>query len=812
MINKPYRPSFALAAFTLPFSLSAMSLTVQAQESTAPLTKDTRAGVIEEVVVTAQRRDESLSETPVAVSVISADTLADAQITSEQDLRFAAPGLSVRAGLSSGQLNYALRGQSQDAFSGTRPGVMPYVNEVQIGGAGAASAFYDLQSVQVLKGPQGTLFGRSATGGAVLFSTAKPTEELSGYASALAGDYNATKFEGAVSGAIVPGVLLGRIAGFTYSRDGFQDNRYDGGTEGDLDRYGLRVSLTANINDRISNDLMVDYYNADEESTVGILSGLLPLAAPGQPPYVPTEILYGGTANQAAADLAIDTIFAFLGGQVPRDVIEGFYNNYFADPRRNNNGLRGAFAAQQARSPYDINTDGNNFSQSENLIFTNATTIELSDNLTLKNILGYTHLDTSSGFEADGTAFNLSSAGTKGTDSSSDTFTEQLSEEVQLQGLAFDTRLSYVTGLYYSTEEATTNQDSRGFDILLGGIAEPHDYTITYDTYAAYGQGTYQLNDNGLAATVGLRYTSEEVGKETLPTDIQRVSLGEPAPAGFSYDQSETYNKLSWQFGLQNQISDSTLIYATTRRAYKSGGFNGSVSPQIGLADIGGDGYKTEEVTDLELGAKYQGTIADMPTRLSVAAYKNWLTDSQRTAFSLVRGSPASVTVNVPDGKVYGLELEGLIAPLPWLTLGGAVNYTDASYSKDSVSVNGDSQMFDRVPDSPKYSGTLFADASILLKDSLELVLHVDVYAQDESYTSPRSANNIGTTIDSYSLTNLRAGIQDLDSGWSLTANLKNAFDKEYYVGGLSTGEIYQVNTLVPGDPRTFTLEARYRF
>jgi len=143
---------------------------------------------VQEIIVTAQRRNESLSKTPVSVSVISADTLAKAQVTSEQDLRMATPGLSVRASTSSNQLNYSLRGQSQDAFSGTRPGVLPYINEVQIGGSGGSTAFYDLQSVQVLKGPQGTLFGRSATGGAVLFTTAKPTDQFGGYISGLYGN------------------------------------------------------------------------------------------------------------------------------------------------------------------------------------------------------------------------------------------------------------------------------------------------------------------------------------------------------------------------------------------------------------------------------------------------------------------------------------------------------------------------------------------------------------------------------------------------------------------------------------------------
>src|SRR5260370_15135747 len=133
---------------------------------------------IDEIVVTAQRVKESLSKTPVAVSVISSEAMAAAQIVSEQDLQSSVPGLQARGTVNSEQLNYTLRGQSVDAFSGVRPGVLPYLNEVQIGGAGTSSAFYDLQSVLVLMGPLRLLFGRFPPGGAVLFRSQNPSDLL----------------------------------------------------------------------------------------------------------------------------------------------------------------------------------------------------------------------------------------------------------------------------------------------------------------------------------------------------------------------------------------------------------------------------------------------------------------------------------------------------------------------------------------------------------------------------------------------------------------------------------------------------------
>jgi len=171
-------------------AVALLAMSAHADPAAAPVaggdpTSDTG---LEKIVVTAQRRSENLERTPVAVTVVSGDALVKQDIVTEADLRSAVPGLTVRASLNSNDLNYSIRGQTVDAFSGSQPAVLPYINEVQVGSSGGASAFYDLQSVQVLKGPQGTLFGKNSTGGAVLFTTAKPTDEFGGYFSASTGN------------------------------------------------------------------------------------------------------------------------------------------------------------------------------------------------------------------------------------------------------------------------------------------------------------------------------------------------------------------------------------------------------------------------------------------------------------------------------------------------------------------------------------------------------------------------------------------------------------------------------------------------
>ena len=190
-------------------------------------------GGFEEVVVTARRKSESLERTPVAVSVLSGDALARQAISSEADLQLAVPGLVVKASQSDNQLNYSLRGQTVDAFSSSRPSVLPYFNEVQVGGSGA-NAFYDLESVQVLKGPQGTLFGRNSTGGAVLFTTAKPKDEFGGYATLRVGNYSEVGAQGALNLPVIADKLLMRLAVNYQTRDGYQENLFNGETLGDV--------------------------------------------------------------------------------------------------------------------------------------------------------------------------------------------------------------------------------------------------------------------------------------------------------------------------------------------------------------------------------------------------------------------------------------------------------------------------------------------------------------------------------------------------------------------------------------------------
>ncbi len=757
-----------------------------------------------DIIVTAQRRAESLQRTPVAVAVVSADTLEKRAVTTEADLPQVAPGLTVRASQNSNQLNYALRGQSLDAFSATRPGVLPYFDEIQVGGAGGASAFYDLSSIQVLKGPQGTLFGRNSTGGAVLFSTAKPSNEFEGYVLGRLGNYDLRQFEGAVNVPIVDDKIMARVAGFYQKRDGYQKNLYTNTRAGDVDRYGFRGSLTIKPVEGVQNDTVVDYYHANGNSLVG---GLYSLNPNGLVPIIALT----NFGNAAQFDGIISAFVAGAGG--PPNAGDGAAAAYAAaHPNLDPGGVGSYLNTQKARGPFRVESDGPNAYRGRNVIVSNITSIDLGENTQFRNILGYTHLDSANYGDIDGTPYGIDDNGAQG----NITRTRQFSEEPQIVGKAFDNRLSYVTGAYYSAERNYNLTTSRLLQFPIIASVQFNNTIVRNKTYAGYAQGTYDLSDatgvDGLGVTGGARYTSERISIRTLPRDI---SMSDPAAvqATYDYSQAKRYGNVSWTLGVQDQINSNLLLYVKSRRSYRNGGFNNVVRPVPGLGVDGGNGYGKETVTDGEIGAKYQGDAIGVPVRLNIALYQNWIKNAQRVAYTLSNGSPAATTVNVPRARVRGAELDGQVTPATWLQIGGAANYTDAKFTRNLVSVNGGAPVeFGTYPDTAKWSGTAFAEATYPISDALSASLRSDVYAQTGTYFSSTGNLNPGTHLPGYTIVNFRLGVQDKHAGWSVSANLKNAFNRTYYVGGVALGELFQTNTAVPGDPRTFLVEARFDF
>jgi iron complex outermembrane receptor protein len=757
----------------------------------------TSANELEEVIVTAQRRSESLERVPVTVTALNGPELEKLQIDSESSLQIAVPGLIVRAGRSSDVLNYSIRGETVDPISDMRPGVLPYVNEIQVGGTGGSSAIYDLKSIQVLKGPQGTLFGRNSPGGAVLITTNDPTNEFGGYLTERLGTYNTRYFEGAINVPIVQDKVLFRLAGISQDRDGIQTNQYDGKPLGVLDRKGARATLLITPTDQLKNETVVDYLHSGGSPVSGVLYSLDPKGA------VPSIAL----TNAATMDAVIS---AFAG--VP-GIGNGSAAAYFAaHPNLDKGGLASFIQTQQALGPYKPNVDSITEYKANNVIVSNLTTFRINDDLQIKNIFGRVKLINRLWSDIDGSPYGIDGEDPSGKID----FTDQTSDEVQILGNAFDKKLAYTAGYFYSDEWTQDYTSSTLFNFpVLAGV-QINTRTIRNFTDAIYGQGTYALDSatgiSGLSATAGVRLARERVSIQILPGD---VSYKDPANVQATYQpyQTKVYQNASTTFGVQEQLNQNTLVYVASRSSPRNGGYNGFVKPKPGLFSDGGNGYTTERVTDIEVGIKFQGDIAGLPARLNLAAYNMWVKEAQRGTFAVIGGAPAALTVNIPKGLVSGFEFDGQINPANWLSVGSALSYTDARYTSDLVSVLGTTPIhFGTYPDAPKWTGSVFGEASYPIRDTLALSFRTDIYGETSDWFTGTGNIDPGAKLPSYALTNFRLALENKKSGWTISANLKNAFNRVYYIGGEALGSLFQVDTATPGDPRIFTLEGRYNF
>ncbi|MFA7555876.1 MAG: TonB-dependent receptor [Spongiibacteraceae bacterium] len=739
---------------------------------------------IEEVVVSARRREESLQEVPVAVSAFGAEQIKERGIATEADLQMSTPGLMVRATNSSNQLSYSLRGQSIDAFSYSAPAVLAYVNEVQAGGI-SASSFFDMASIQVLKGPQGTLFGRNATGGAVLYATQAPEEEFGGYVKVGVGSYSNRLIEGAINVPVTDN-LFARVAGMTRSRDGWQDNLFNGDKLAEIDTDNVRLSLLYTGN-RVENSF-VGYEARHKGRPEGLRAEYSYVTGQQRPDG-------NGALNSSAYDI-------YSGGA-----------DAMLNPRANELGftdLAAYFSATADMDFHDVYNSLSSVNDIEQSLYSNATTFEVSDALVFKGILGYNKVESFQGTDLDGTAFNI----LDGTDSQGGTGyqynTEQKSIELQVSGTVMDDRLDYIAGVFWSNETFRNSISLCFFcDAVLAGAPDSligYDFETTDKSKAIFAQVTYALTDK-INVTAGYRHTWEDfeidqfVGKYRWLGDINRISAGtQPADT--------TFDKPSWLLSIDYTIDDSNMVYASQRGSWRTGGFNGTAVD--GLDPTKPDSFDPESTYDVELGYKFSGYLADIPSQVNVAVFRQIVKDVQKTAYVGL----SSLTGNVGEAEINGLELDFKFDVLDWLELGGAYAYTNAKFTDPTTDLAGFNGEFGNYGDSPENSYSLYAVTTNDIEGVGVLRVRADWYkVTDAFYTNTSKSVNPNTIVEGYELVNFRVGLDEIaGSAVSAAAFVRNALDEEYIRGGLPLGAVIGINSTIAGEPRTVGVELTYNF
>ena len=747
------------------------------------------------IIVTARRREENIQDVPAAVQVLGGLALRERNILTEQDLANAVPGLVVRSNNNQFQVNYVMRGESFEPYSGSVPGVQPYVNEVALSG-NAAPPFYDLANVQVLKGPQGTLFGRNSTGGAVLYQTAQPGSEFGGYASAQFGRFDRFVAEAAINVPIASDVAELRLAGTYQSGGAYVRNLYDGALLGDSKAKSGRITLKLSPGAGFTNTMMAQFSKYAADNVPKRLSYVAPCGVGSAHPcwVVPGNAFYDAFVNSPPG-----TYFpGFPAGELPPG------------------GLPGMIAYLNANGRYTVSANATGINRATETTVINTSTLDLSGSVTLKNIFGFSKTNRRSQTDNDNTPYPfLQTGGTNPGNPLEGRATRQISDELQLQGQGLDKRLTYILGGFFSDNR--TRFDSP----LTGASYTPSvDFYTAFNlryrsetrdkSYAVFGQATYALTDR-LNVTAGLRQTWDKLWIQQAAGSTLGGSTG-------SVPQHTTVNDLSWTFSLDYKASSALLLYATTRGSWRVGGYNPFVPTGVGnrtTAANGGNYFPAETVRDVELGFKFDDRVGAMPVRFNVDFFYAWMKNIEKTGTTVIDGRVTSATLSVPAGKIWGIEADGFLRPAPWLTIGGNATYNKGRFTDREATIFGTPVIYDTFPDTPVFSAAIYADATASLGAAGDLKLHGDVSGQSSYHlTSLGRSFNPGDKVPGYTLANLRLDWMNPLGANGITASafVQNVTNKLYFTGGGGGVQANGTNSLNLGMPRTWGVQIRAEF
>jgi iron complex outermembrane recepter protein len=619
--------TFSLAL--LASSAAVLPQVVHAQTA-APAGADRSApNQIEEIIVQARRTAENQQTVPIAVTTVGEEALQDATVNYVGDIERLVPSLQIRKG-STGQTAFTVRG----AFSGfvSDAAVDTYVDEVPIDSRTLEYGLFDIASVQVLKGPQGTLFGRNSTGGAVLFFTRRPElNSVNGYASVRLGNYDERRLEAALNLPLGDTFAV-RAAVGAERRDGPVRSVTGGPDYGNRDNHNLRLSALWRPNEVFENYVQVTDYRVRENR--------LPREATSIDCPAPLPACFAGAAFLAsnAQEFALPD----------KETVNNF-------PNQN-----------------DINRRS----------ITDTLTLDLGG-ATFKNVAYYGYTDILFTNDYDGTPQQVIDAG----ENHKANF---YYNEAQLFGSVLDDQLDWRVGLLASRVVGSFHGYNTIFPFLFPQGAPANYYGQSqFDSRAVFGEGTYRFGGalKGLSLTLGARYTWDERTNDIQgfggPNQVcQYQGFAGGVPTGVPFPDTDLITctrslKLkssdpNYNFTLSYQLSDDWLVYGSIRRGYKAGGFNTLTPPGEAGAELAT--YDPETVWAYEAGSKTDFRIGDMPVRLNAAVFRSEYDSIQATQTYVGQTVAVIVSNRSPNGApnkavIKGGEIEARILPASWLEI-----------------------------------------------------------------------------------------------------------------------------------------------
>jgi iron complex outermembrane recepter protein len=774
----------AVAVAVISVLSAARTSPVMAQESGSTMT-------LEEVVVTAQFRQQSLQETPVAITAVSAEMLEARNQTSVADMTNQAPNVTLKpaAGPFGPTLQAFIRGVGQYDFNyALEPGVGMYIDDVYFSTiTGSNFDLLDLDRVEILRGPQGTLAGQNSIGGAVKLYSKKPTGEDGGNVSVTYGSFNRTDVRGSADMTLVEDKLFARISGVSRNVDGYV-TRYDYacthpgsgvqsaviseqcklGTEGGKSYNAARLALRWTPLDNLEVNLSGDYTADSSEASPLTLIYVGGLTGPG---IAPRAGSYNGlTTNNLATGVPMGTAtgsvfipytpFSFYQAQ------DSFSNSPYINYSNytNLNPISGR-TTDTGQSPNGFSVPAINQVDS----WGTAATIdyEINDNLSLKSITAYRHYEGAWSIDEDATPIPTATLHNV-------VWHRQFSEELRLNANLFDVLNVTVGGLYFEQKShygGRINLEPSRFDFL------ENDY-IPGETKAVFANFDWQITDE-LGLVTGARYTEQEktfiFGRLPVPGSIGGVAAVAPLNGLSGTYKGEEFD---YRVAVNYRWTPDIMTYAQVATGFKGGGINprpffaGQAQP-----------FDSETLTAYEVGFKTD--LFSDTVRVNGAVFMNDYEDIILTVnqcpFPGAPATPCAAPLNAGAADVKGAELETELFLFNGFSMDASASYLDFEYTELSPSaISAGLNMNMTTPFAPKWKYSAGAQYEVSLGDAGTLTPRLDWSYQAAFHSQP--GNHAVNRVPNYYLLNGRLTWSSADESWNISLEGTNLTDEVYYL------------------------------
>ena len=732
------------------------------------------ANSLEEIIVTANRREQNLQDVAISVAAFTDEFFKDTGTANLKQLEQYTPSLKIAPVQDSRSTSIRIRGiGSIGSNAGIDPSVGLFIDGVYQGRAGMSIAdFMDTQRVEVLRGPQGTLYGKNTAAGALNIISKQPSEVFEAEIESVIGNYDALEFRGVVNLPIGDTGHAVRLAGYNVERDGYDDNKTLNEEMNNADRWGVKGRALFNLGELGEIVATLDY--AEENSDC----------------CAPDVIDYEG--NGFPLGMPFPVFAEFTGMPLPPE--DPFDRDlYFNQPWINEVSVGG------------LAVEWNN---------------DLDNEMGLTWLNAARYYDNDSLFDGDFSPYSAVIGAAK-------VDYEQYSSEFRITSPEGD-KLDYVAGvyLYYSkmeTDGQTGFLEDAG-DIFAGGVLFP-DGSINFDvnthettSAALFGQANWHISDKW-RATIGARYTQEQKDREGLQQTVPDTPLDAPPIAGpdIASDDTRSEDDFSPSLSLTYFVRDGLMFYASASQGYKSGGFN-----QLRVAVGAPAEFDEERSRNYEIG--WKGSWLDRRLQVNGTVFYVDYDDFQAQGFD-----GANITVrNAGSLESQGVEFDLVYVPNANLTLGTAIGYNKAEYQEFETGECTIEQLFavtggnpfippncvqdlsgEVLDNAPEWTVSTYAHYETQVSDHVGWFGRLEYNYTDEFYM----AQDLDEALlnDEAHLVNARTGIYGDERQWEVTAWVRNLLDEEYFVIGFDIPTISGYAGIT-APPRTYGLTLNYRW